>query len=239
MATDEQPMQTDRLPNPGSTIVLPASNRARWVFLVWGACLAYAVLRYNVFQGVEWMHLPLYIVNKSVALAGIIFLALAYLTGKMSSRPSAGAEYRRAQAKFLGLTGFSMLSLHFLMALILLSPANFEKFFHPSGTFNWTGELTLLFGVLAYGCLMFPAIATLPYMYDALGLERWLRSQRLGYLALVLGCAHTFTMGYAAWFNWAAWPGWLPPMTLLGFLAGLLAITVKVVSAVQGRSTKS
>ncbi len=225
-------------PNPGSTIVLPASDRARWVLLVWGACLAYAILRYNVIKGVEWMHLPLYTVNKSVALAGILFLALAYLTGKKSSDPSAGTEHLRARAKFLGLTGFSMLSLHVLMGVILLSSANYEKFFDPSGTLNWTGELTFLFGVLAYGCLLFPAITTLPYMYDALGVERWQRSQRLGYLALTLGCGHTFTMGYKGWFDLSTWPGWLPPITLLGFLAGLLAISVKLVCVLQGRSAK-
>lgn len=131
-----------------------------------------------------------------------------------------------------------MLSLHFLMDLILLSPANYAKFFDPSGTLNWTGELTFLFGVLAYGCLLFPAITTLPYMYDALGVERWLRSQRLGYVALSLGCAHSFTMGYKSWFDFSTWPGWLPPMTLLGFLAGLLAISRKLVSVLQRRSAE-
>ena len=73
METEDRALPPDRRPSPDSTIILPASDRARWVLLIWGACLAYAVLRYNVFKGVEWMHLPLYIINKSVALAGILF----------------------------------------------------------------------------------------------------------------------------------------------------------------------
>ena len=220
-------MQVTIRPNPGSSFRLPANERIIWITAVWGSCLSYAVLRYNVFQGVDWAHLPLYIVNKSVAFAGVIFLALAYLVGKCFGGP-AGSEPVRARAKFLGLAGFAMLTVHVLMAMILLTPANYEKFFEASGKLNLTGELTFLFGVLAYGCLLFPAIATLPYMYDALGMDRWLKAQHMGYATLALACGHTFAMGSTGWIDVSTWPGLMPPITLLGFLAALAGICGKL-----------
>lgn len=220
-------MQVRIRPNPGSSIRLPTNERVTWTGTVWASCLGYAVLRYNVFKGVEWTHLPLFIVNKSVAFAGVIFVALAYLAGK-SFGGRAGSEAARARAKFLGLAGFAMLTVHVLMSMVLLSPANYEKFYEASGRLNLTGELTFLFGVLAYGCLLFPAIATAPYMYEALGMERWLKAQHMGYWALALACGHTLAMGIEGWIDVSAWPGSMPPITLLGFLAALAGLSGKL-----------
>lgn len=220
--------------NPGSSLRLPYRERATWVLAVWGACLVYAIIRYNVFKGVEWTHLPIYIVNKSAAFGGVVFIALAYIVGKAFGGP-AGSEPVRAKAKFFGLTGFGMISMHILMSMVLLSPANYEKFFAASGKLNLSGEVTFLCGVLAYGCLLFPAITTLPYMYDAFGMERWLRAQHLGYATLALACGHTFAMGYTGWFDLSTWPGSMPPITMLGFLAALSALVVKSVRVMARR----
>ncbi len=215
-------------PNPGSSVRLPLQERIRWILCVWGVCLLYAIVRYNVFNGVEWAHLPLYVVNKSAAFAGLVFIALAYLVGKYFGG-APGTESVRAKAKFLGLTGFAMITMHVLMSAVLLSPATYGKFYAASGKLNLAGELTFLFGVLGYGCLLFPAVTTLPYMYDALGMDRWLKAQHMGYATLALACGHTFAMGYAGWIELSSWPGSLPPITLLGFLAALLALAGKLV----------
>ena len=225
--------------NPGSDVRLPAGLRVRWVVLLWGGCLLYAIVRYNVFKGVEWIHLPLYIVNKSFALSGVIFVALSYLVGKLFDPCPGDARRRRAMAKFFGLTGFALIAMHIFMGFVMLSPAYYEKFFHESGKMNLTGEMTFLFGVLAIGCLFFPAVTTLPHMYEALGGPRWLRAQRMGYWALALACGHTFAMGWKGWFDLSTWPGSLPPITLLGFLAALLAVAVKLRLLARGRGRAS
>ncbi len=232
--TPADSMQDRIRPNPGSSIRLPANERIAWVLSVWAACLAYAVVRYNVFKGVEWNHLPLYIVNKSVAFAGIVLTALAYLVGKCFGG-APGTESVRAKAKYLGLAGFAMITVHILMAMVLLSPANYEKFFAVSGKLNLSGELTFLFGVLAYGCLLFPAITTLPYMYDALGMERWLAAQHMGYWTLGLAGGHTFAMGFKGWLEISTWPGSMPPITLLGFLVAISALVGKLAFASRRR----
>lgn len=227
-------MRAKAQPNPGSSFRLAAAEQRRWVLLAWGFCLGYAILRYNVFQGVAWAHLPLFIVNKSVAFAGVILIALAYLVGKLFGG-APGSEAVRARAKFLGLSGFAMVTIHVLMSFVLLSPANYGKFFEPSGALSLTGELTFLFGVLAYACLLFPAIATLPYMYDSLGVARWLRAQHMGYATLALACGHTFVMGSKGWTDPSSWPGSMPPITLLAFLTALAGFSGKWVIRLMKR----
>ena len=42
---------------------------AKWFFVVFGACLAYALVRYHIAEGVAWRHFPLFILNKVVSMA--------------------------------------------------------------------------------------------------------------------------------------------------------------------------
>ncbi len=214
--------------NPGSDVILPREVKLRWILGVWGFCLAYAVLRYNIFKGVEWFHLPLYVVNKSFAWGGLAFISCSYLTGKWINAYPQDVRSRRSLAKFLGLTGLCFIGMHVIASLAMLSPAYYAKFFHESGKLNLTGEITFLFGILAVVCLMFPALTTLPLMFEALGGERWQRAQRMGYWALAMACGHTLVMGYKGWIDVASWPGGLPPITVLGFLTAAAALTAKL-----------
>jgi DMSO/TMAO reductase YedYZ heme-binding membrane subunit len=218
-------------PNPGSDIVLPIGEKLRWLLGIWGVCLLYAIVRYNVFKGVEWIHLPLYIVNKSFALGGLSFIAASYLSGRWLKVYTNDEKRRRSLARFLGLSGLYFIGMHVFASLAMLSPVYYEKFFVEAGKLNLTGELTILFGVLGVGFLMFPAITTLPLMYEALGGVRWQRAQRMGYWTLAMAAAHTLTMGFGGWFDTSTWPGSLPPITLLGFLIAASALTARLLSA--------
>jgi len=213
--------------NPGSQVVLPLGVKARWILGVWGFCLAYAIVRYNVFKGVEWIHLPLYIVNKSFAWGGLAFISCSYLTGKWINVYPDDVHKRRSLAKFLGLTGLYFIGSHLVASAAMLSPIYYAKFFGESGKMNLTGELVVLFGILGVGFLMFPAITTLPLMYEALGGDRWQRAQRMGYWTLGMAALHTSTMGWKGWIDVATWPGGMPPITLLGFLTAMAALVAK------------
>jgi DMSO/TMAO reductase YedYZ heme-binding membrane subunit len=217
-------------PNPGSDVVLPIGEKVRWLLGIWGVCLIYAIVRYNVFKGVEWVHLPLYVVNKSFAFGGLSFIAASYLSGKWIKVYSGDEKRRRSLTKFLGLTGMYFIGLHVFASLAMLSPVYYEKFFLETGKLSLTGELTVLFGVLGVGFLLFPAVTTLPLMYEALGGVRWQRAQRMGYWTLAMAAGHTFTMGFVGWTDVSTWPGGLPPITLLGFLVAASALTAKLVS---------
>ena len=217
-------------PNPGSDVVLPIGEKLRWLLGIWGVCLLYAIVRYNVFGGVEWVHLPLYVVNKSLAFGGVSFIAASYLSGKWIKAHAGDEKRRRSLAKFLGLAGFYFIGLHVFASLAMLSPVYYAKFFLETGKMNLTGELTVLFGVLGVGFLMFPAITTLPLMFEALGGVRWQRAQRMGYWTLAMAAAHTLTMGWKGWLTPETWHGGLPPITMLGFAVAASALTAKLVT---------
>jgi DMSO/TMAO reductase YedYZ heme-binding membrane subunit len=114
------------------------------------------------------------------------------------------------------------------MSLLLISPAYYPKFFLESGKMNLTGELTMIFGVLSLWCLAVTAITSLPFIYDAVGAERWQRGQRMGYLSLSLAAGHVLVMGYSGWLTPGRWHAGLPPVSLVAFAAAMVPLLVKI-----------
>ena len=83
-------------------------------------------------------------------------------------------------------------------------------------------------GVVALWALAFPAITTLPMMPKALGGMRWKRSQRMGYLCLVLVVAHMIVLGLRGWLSLSHWPWSIPPISLLACIAALIPLLVRL-----------
>ena len=199
-----------------------------WLVVLLGVPLIYAIVRYHVFQGVEFSQFPLFVGNKAFSLAAVFLIAASYLIGKSSKLFGGDAGKRLILIKFCGLMGFSLAAIHALMALLIVSPHYYPKFFSEGGRMNLTGELSLLFGVLALWCLSITAITSLPFMYEAIGADRWYRGQRMGYLALMLVAAHVAVMGFSGWLKPADWPGHLPPISLVAFIAALIPLLIKL-----------
>jgi len=74
MNDEEKKLPPDRLWQPVT---------ARWFFVIFGACLAYAIARYHIVGDVAWRHFPLFILNKAISLAAVIFIGASYLIGKI------------------------------------------------------------------------------------------------------------------------------------------------------------
>lgn len=206
--------------------------------LVFGASLAYSVVRYHFFGDVEWQHFPLFIINKAVSLAAVLFLSCSYLAGKVRlwNRDSVR---RLVVIKFCGLAGFFSAGIHALLSLNLLTPAYFEKHFDADGRLNLQGEFAVTFGVVALFALMSPAITSLPMMSEALGRRRWKRGQRLGYAALLLVLAHLAFLGGKGWLMPSEWHGGLPPISLVAALAVLAPLLVRYRSVRNLRDQKA
>jgi hypothetical protein len=49
----------------------------------------------------------------------------------------------------------------------------------------------------------------------------------MGYLGLALVSAHLLAMGGAGWLTPSRWPGHMPPITLLAFLAAVLPLLLR------------
>ena len=82
-------------------------------------------------------------------------------------------------------------------------------------------------GVVALFLLMSPAITTLPMMPKALGGRRWKRTQRVGYLALILVVGHLVVLGLRGWLAPHGWPAGIPPISLVAVLVALVPLFVK------------
>lgn len=206
---------------------------ARWFLLLFGIPLSYAVIRYHVCEGVDWSHFPLFIANKAISLAAVVFIAASYLIGKTLRVYTDDAVRRLVLIKFCGLMGFSLAAIHTFMALLLFSPDYYPKFFHEAGRLNLVGELSMGFGVLSLWFLSLTAVASLPFMSDAIGVERWQRGQRMGYVCLALVAGHVLVMGLSGWFAPHGWPGYLPPISLLGFIVAMAPLLVKLMWTVM------
>jgi len=207
-------------------LVQPTTTRL--FLLVMGSCIVYAGVRYHVVQGTPLAQAPLYILNKAISLGGLAFLAMSYLVGKVAGLRWDDRRLRLIVTKFCGLMGVSLIVAHVLMSLALMGPAYYAKFYAAT-KFNITGELSLSLGVFALWCFSIPAITSLPYMYEELGADRWLRSQRIGYAGLLLAAGHVFVMGILGWLRPGDWPAALPPITALAFVVAMVPLVLRLV----------
>ncbi len=177
--------------------MIPQSLRDRSALIVTLALTtAYAVLRYNVFKGVDWSQVPLYVLNKSVAWSSIVLFALA-ARHAVKTRGELAPNPRFVE-------GSALASLHVLMSLMLLAPANYPDFFDASARFKLTAGIAMLCGLL--GTL------------SAAGARRATGSALLLSIAVF---SHTTLLGAANWLTPAKWPGYMIPITLLSALAAL------------------
>jgi len=209
----------------------PTTMRLFW--LVMGLCLVYAGVRYHIAEAVPLAHAPLYVLNKAISLGGLAFLAMSYLVGKMAGLRWDDRDLELVVIKFCGLMGFSLIAGHVLMSLALLDPAYYAKFYGET-KFNLIGELSLSLGVFGLWCFAMPVITTLPYMYDELGADRWLRSQRVGYAGLMLAAGHVLVMGLNGWLRPGDWPAAMPPITALAFVVAVVPLVLRMMGSRDG-----
>jgi DMSO/TMAO reductase YedYZ heme-binding membrane subunit len=210
---------------PPHRLVQPTT--VKWFAVVFGASLAYAVIRYHLAGDVPWRHFPLFILNKATSLAAVILVACSYLIGKIIRWHDHDKALRLVVIKFCGLMGFFLAAVHTFFSLCLLSPAYYGKYFDDVGRLNLQGETAMTVGVLALLFLLSPAVTTLPMMPKAIGGWRWKRNQRMGYVALALVVVHLVALGVKGWLAPHGWPGGIPPVSLVAVIAALVPLFVR------------
>jgi hypothetical protein len=183
---------------------------------------AYALVRYAVFKGVSLNNWPLYLNNKALSLAGLTLIA-ASLALRRTSSENGSASNGRPPGVLLARVGFALIGLHVLMSLPLLGPGYFPQFF-AGDKMNLTGELSLFFGVWSFGCCVGVAGLTLSGTVSKPSSARRSLIQRLALAALATAAGHVLVMGAAGWITPAKWPGGMPPITLLAFLAAVIPL---------------
>ncbi len=209
---------------PSDDIV--SSLKTRWLISVLVISTIYATMRYIFFKGVDPVHFPLYILNKVFSISGLFFLALSYANSKIDFLGLKDEEARKNFSRFAGLMGISLAGIHAILSMILLNPGYFPKFYEGD-VMNLTGESTILAGVLGLYLFIIPALAIFPGDKQLSGMKRWRKKQRVGYWGLLAALLHTTIMGFKGWPYVQHWPGYMPPITLLGAIIAFFPLFLK------------
>lgn len=198
---------------------------------------AYAFIRYNVIKGVGLQHVPLFIANKAIALFSVVLIALSYLIGPLARFFPGMFSSKLPLRKPFGLLGFGIAAIHGVMSLLLFTPAYYPKFFDSSGQLNMTGELSMLFGVVAFFIFAIVALTSIPSIEKDMDEKNWLRVQRIGYLAFLFVLLHVLVMGIEGWLNPSAWPGGLLPISLVAFIIIAFTFLLRLIVVFSRRRT--
>jgi hypothetical protein len=170
----------------------------------------YTVVRYLVFGQVSAAHLPVYILNKSLAMATVILLSCAALNH---------FRQREDRLRFWGSAMLHCLFMHALFSLAMLSPAYYPRFFGPE-KMNLTGETTVLMGVLAAYCFwLAPSVRAIPVRRGM--------CQLLGSLFVA---GHLVAMDFREWLDIAKWHGGLPPVSLVSLVFAAASVVLLSIS---------
>lgn len=205
----------------------------------------YAILRYNVFKGYEWFHLPIQVTNKGVCWTAINGFALTQIPGVLArlSHVIYGNTLRNKSTlllwglkirKQLGILSLWLLFVHTMMSLLIFNEKYYGKFFiDPSaGTskLNSVGETSFLFAILGTGLYTVMGISSLPSVGSQMTHKQWqLIYGPVAWSALLFGTVHVLIMGVKGWDDQDTWPGNMPPITMTSVLLPLLALFLKLV----------
>ncbi len=191
-----------------------------------GAGLAYAVVRYNVFKGVPWEQLPVYVSNKAIALVALILIGLSRVVVDTGRR------------KGLGLAGAGFVALHLLLSLMISGPEYFPSMYAAGGKMTGTAALSMLAGALGSGAVL--------WLFHSTRVARGQPTRSslvpgLGRALLLFTAVHVALIGVSGWFDVSGWPGSLPPITLLSFViaAALMVMPKAKRSGISSRVTGS
>lgn len=173
--------------------------------LILACTTLYAIIRYIVFGHVSTNNLPIYVLNKSLSMTAVFCLMMAGICY---------AKKEINKVKFWGSTSLQSAYVHILLSLAILSKDYYPKFFAIE-KMNLTGEITILFGVLAAYCYW---------------LLRQIRSDGAHRFLQIFSCVfitlHLVAMGFSGWLKVSGWYGGLPPISLLSFVLTIISLVL-------------
>ena len=195
--------------------------------------LAYSVLRYNVFEGVGFKDFPLYVLNKCIALAAFILLAINFALGPARKLGVDVPDPWLAARKELGITSFLLVLMHLIASLLLFgSGGYYAKFFAAKGGLSAIGSWSMLLGVSAFAWLWLYNISFKTHQEGDKEFLKLISSKGSLIFSGLLAGGHVTVMGYRGWLDPGGWPGSMPPITLVAFVVFVCGLVVNL----RGRS---
>jgi len=158
----------------------------------------YTFVRYVIFGDVSPDQMPVYLLNKSIAMASTFFLFLTAISY---------ARTQMLKVSFWGMLTLHSAYIHIILSLALWSKAYYPRFFNID-KMNLTGELMILLGILA--------AYTFWHIYGAR--SNVIQRKILQLLSTFFVAGHLVVMGFNGWLSVEKWYGGLPPISLISFL---------------------
>jgi hypothetical protein len=160
----------------------------------------YTILRYHYFGDVLWKDFPVYTLNKIIIFSAIVLLAVRFfLFKKTNTQP--------VLSKII----FGSVILHAVLSLMILKPYYLKAFFASDQTFSFAGNLSLLFGSIAFLVFMFS---------KQLNISQSVKQK----LVFSLTALHLLMTGGTNWLTPENWQGHFPPITLISFALVLIVL---------------
>jgi len=187
----------------------------KYVAMIFATCFVYSNLRYVVFGPEDGTHVPLFIMNKALSWSGLATIGLSKVLRQDET------------SRIAGLLGALMIGMHVVISFIVLRPEYLGKFFSSADgmRMTWKGEVSILAGVLGLACLTCLLWNTAT-VYKKANQSIRIRSVLPRGVDILLFCAtlHVAFMGWDEWFEPTKWAdfGYLPPITMLSFLTGVI-----------------
>lgn len=182
----------------------------------------YTLVRYHVLKGLPLAQWPFFLNNKALSLTALLLIAWSLVPSQR-----AGRQGQRLRAT-MGRVGLGLALVHGALSLVLLHPLNYPGFFNFARALNPKGQLSLGLGVASMGCL----IASAVLFRNGRAAPELNRSRvhpsALVRCGLAAAAGHVATMGFQGWMKPASWPGGMPPITLLAFLATLSPLAAEL-----------
>jgi hypothetical protein len=173
------------------------------IVLLYAVAMVYATVRYVVFAPANLEHLPVFVLNKGMAMAAAFCFALAFWRQWRQQR---GSPEGIEPAMWFRAGIFGVFA-HVPMSLAILHPGYFKEFF-AGDRLSFNGEAVFLFGALATGGIYLLSRTSWT------ALQRWWLS--LATIAVLF--SHTLCMGIARGLNINQSHAYLPPMWLLSLV---------------------
>lgn len=196
------------------------------VFNIWFLYLVY--IYYIEKTAYEWEQIFVKVLNKAICMTGITTLSVTYLASSIAAifqlyygtkhiRFSRWLDKWLKSRKQLGLVSFTLISIHVIMSVLIMSPTYLRSWYHStkisvphnlSQTYEfqninwmtWKGEAACMTGILSFVLLCFICATTIPSVMDALNWREWRFVQsKIGHVALLFAIIHVLVMGIPGW----------------------------------------
>jgi hypothetical protein len=204
------------------------NSAGRIILLTCLLSFGYAILRYHIAGPVPWKDLPLYILNKGIALSAFILLTFNFSFGPLNNLGVNMPEGFLVARKALGMSGFILVLIHVLASFLLFKPAIYEQFFHQNATLTLAGGLSMLGGILSFVVLWGYNLSFHTYLREDERFISFITSRIFLLTAMLFILMHLFFMGYKGWINPSDWHGGLPPISLVSFVLFLIAYVINL-----------